>query len=348
MNTNDETTATGTSGATWTMPEALKVEKAFALPGIAFCAAKGAGANIYIGASDFGVHRIDTAAEKPAAVAISETKHQSYVTGIAAVGNVLISGGYDAALIWWNIETGEVIRRLEQAHAKWIRGLTLTPDGTRLITVADDMRTKVWDVETGAAIADWGDYDPKTPHGFPSMLYAVAVSPNGSWVATGDKTGRNLVRSLADGSIAATVDTPVMYTWDPKARRHSIGGVRSIAFSNDSALLAIGGMGKVGNIDHLEGASRIELFRWQSQERLHEIEDPKLKGLVEAVTFSSDDRSLFAAGGDNAGFLSVYDVTSGKLSVQERLGEHLHDIVLNEQERTVVCVGHHRGALVKV
>lgn len=346
---NGETTvADETPGTPWTMPEALKVEKAFALPGIAFCAAKGADAKIYIGTSDFGVHRVDAAAEKPVALAISEAKHQSYVTGLAAVGNVLISGGYDGALIWWNRETGEVIRRLEQAHAKWIRDLTLTPDGTRLVTVADDMRTKVWDVETGAAIADWGDYDLKTPHSFPSMLYTVAVSPNGSWVATGDKTGRNLVRSLADGTIAATVETPVMYTWDPKARRHSIGGVRSVAFSSDSALLAIGGMGKVGNIDHLEGASRIELFRWQTQERLHEIEDPKLKGLVESLRFSSDDRSLFAAGGDNAGFLSVYDVASGKLSVQERFGEHVHDFVLNEQERTVVCVGHHRGALVKV
>lgn len=344
----DTTTAAETPGTQWTMPEALKVEKAFALPGIAFCAAKGADAKIYIGTSDFAVHRLDTTVEKPVAVAIADAKHQSYVTGIASVGNVLISGGYDGALIWWNRETGEVIRRLEQAHAKWIRDLTFTPDGTRLVTVADDMRTKVWDAETGAAIADWGDYDLKTPHGFPSMLYTVAVSPNGSWVATGDKTGRNLVRSLTDGSIAATVETPVMYTWDPKARRHSIGGVRSVAFSNDSALLAIGGMGKVGNIDHLEGASRIELFRWQSQERLHEIEDPKMKGLVETLKFSSDDRSLFAAGGDNAGFLSVYDVASGKLSVQERFGEHVHDFVLNEQDRTLVCVGHHRGALVKV
>ena len=47
--------------------------------------------------------------------------------------------------------------------------------------------------------------------------------------------------------------------WDPKARIHSIGGIRSLAFSTDSTQLAVGGTGKINNIDHLEALARVEI-----------------------------------------------------------------------------------------
>ena len=330
------------------LPAKVRVEKNFSLPGIAFCAVRGGDAELFIGLSDFAIHRVDLAGEKLEAKAISESKHQSYVTGLVATGRTIISGAYDGALIWWNADTGEVIRRVEAAHSKWIRQLAITPDMTRLVSVADDMKTKVWEVATGNKLAEWGDYESKTPHGFPSMLYAVAISPDGKWLATGDRTGRVLVRSLADGVIAKTIETPIMYTWDPRARHHSIGGIRSLVFSRDSSLLAVGGMGKVGNIDHLEGPSRIEVFRWQSAERVHEIEDPKFKGLVEAMLFGTNDAWLIGVGGDHSGFVSVYNMGDGKLLAQEKAGEHLHDFVLLDGDRTIIAVGHNHGSVIHI
>ena len=155
-----------------------------------------------------------------------------------------------------------------------------------------------------------------------------------------------LVRDAATGEIAGRVETPVMYTWDPKARRHSIGGIRSLAFSSDSKLIAVGGIGKIGNIDHLGGSSRIEVFDWQSGERKHEIEDSKYKGLVEVMAFGPQNKWLAAAGGDHGGFVSVYNMEDGKLLAQEKAPMHVHDFELAADGSQLHAVGHEQGCVV--
>ncbi len=327
----------------------IKVSTKFRLPGIGFCVAGGEDpSRLYFGCSDFSIYQVESGAEKPKPKAVSEHKHDSYVTGIVRSGNTLISGSYDGSLIWWNAESGEVLHHVKDAHTRWIRRLAISPDGNIVASVADDMKTRLWNSQTREVIAAWGDYELKTPHGYPSMLYTVAFSADGTMLATGDRTGRVLVREVASGKIAATLETPVMYTWDPKARRHSIGGIRSLAFSNDSKFLAVGGMGKVGNIDHLEGASRIEVFEWQSGERKLEIEDTKFKGLVEQLKFGPGDQWIAAAGGANDGFVSLYTVADGKLLVQEKAPMHVHDFQLSSDGASLRAVGYEQACVVEI
>lgn len=329
------------------LPDGVKVRRTFPLPGIGLCLASQPDKSlIYSGLSDFSIVRVDVAAEKMEPAVIGSNGHSSYVMGLVRCGDALVSGGYDCSLIWWNAETGETIRRIGDAHSRWIRMLAANPDQNRIASVGDDMKTRLWDAKTGECLATWGDYELKTPHGFPSMLYAATFSPDGKWLATGDRTGRVLVRDVSNGQIAATLETPVMYTWDPTARRHSIGGIRSLAFSADSTQLAVGGMGKVGNIDHLEGVARIEVFNWQTKERRLEIEDNKHKGLVEALQFGPGDTWLASAGGDNSGFVSVWNMADGKVLAQDRAPMHVHDFELAADGRSIIAVGHQQGALI--
>jgi WD40 repeat protein len=133
-----------------------------------------------------------------------------------------------------------------------------------------------------------------------------------------------------------------MYTWDPRQRIHSIGGIRSVTFSPDGKSLAVGGIGKIGNIDHLDGAARVEVFDWRKGTRTHEFAKKKFKGLVEELVFPPSGDWLLAAGGANDGFLFVMDLANNKLLRQEKVAMQVHAVALNESADTLYAAGHGR------
>ena len=295
----------------------------------------------FLGCQDFKVYEVDFAAAKPEPKELYA--HESYVTGVAAAlgGRVVASGGYDGKLAWWDAEDRRVVRTAD-AHAKWIRKVIASPDGTLVASVADDMACKLWDAESGKLVRELRGHREKTPHNFTSMLYAVAFSADGKLLATGDKVGHVVVWDVETGKELAAVEAPVMYTWDPVQRLHSIGGIRSLAFSPDGRLLAVGGMGKVGNIDHLEGKSRVEVFDWEAGKRAVEFPGDKFNGLVNALRFAPDGSWLLGAGGAGEGFLQFYDVAAKKVLRQEKLPMHVHDVALSESGDAIYSVGHNR------
>ena len=177
------------------------------------------------------------------------------------------------------------------------------------------------------------------------MLFACAFSADARLLATADKVGHVVVWDVASGKQLAAVETPLMYTWDPKQRRHSIGGVRSVAFSPEAKLLAIGGTGQIGNIDHLEALARIEVFDWQENKRHVEHAGDKHKGLVERMEFSPSGDWLVSAGGDHEGFVKFLSFPDGKVLHQDKAPMHIHDFELNEACDTLLASGH--GKLVQ-
>jgi WD40 repeat protein len=188
-------------------------------------------------------------------------------------------------------------------------------------------------------------HQEKTPHHFPSMLFACAFTPDGRHLATADKVGHIVVWEAATGKQAATLEAPVMYTWDPVQRRHSIGGIRALAFSPDGRLLAAGGIGKIGNIDHLEGKARVEVFDWARGQRTHEFPGDKFNGLVESLRFHPEGAWLLAGGGANDGFLMFFDLGAKKALRQEKVSMHVHDLVLGDGAATLYAAGHGKIAV---
>ena len=319
-------------------PQKITIVKELSRPGVLFSLARVAGGSrVFVGASDAKVYDLDVMAEKPAPRDM--TGHESYVTGTVLAGSQLVSSAYDGRLIWWDTETHQVIRTIE-AHQRWIRELVATPDGSRVVSVGDDMVCRVWVVESGSLVHELRGHAAKSPHHFPSMLYTCAVSLVGDYLATGDRVGHNVVWELSSGKQIAAVETPTMYTWDPKQRIHSIGGVRSLAFSPDSSLLAIGGIGQIGNIDHLGGPARLEVFDWRKNERTHEFSDDKIKGLNERLVFHPENKWLLAAGGDHNGFYQFFDLATNKSTKHDKAPMHIHDMVLDAAADEIYAVGH--------
>jgi WD40 repeat protein len=258
-----------------------------------------------------------------------------------------VSGGYDGNLTWYDTAAGKVVRT-HPAHGKWIRKVVASPDGKLVASVADDMACKLWDVAGGKLVRELRGHRELTPHNFGSMLYAVAFSADGTLLATGDKVGHVVVWDVATGKELASVEAPIMYTWDKVQRLHSIGGVRSLAFSPDGKLLAVGGTGKIGNIDHLEAKSRIEVFDWKAGKQVAEFVGDKSQGLVNKLAFAPDGSWLLGAGGAGEGFFVFYDVAAKKPLRYEKLPTHVHDFDLSPACDSVVAVGHNRVTVHKL
>jgi WD40 repeat protein len=328
-------------------PDKVRVVKDLSRQEIVFAVArKPATGRIFFGGSDFAVRELDFEKDKLEPKELG--RHESYVTSLALAGTNLVSGGYDGKLIWWNIESGSKIRTVH-AHRKWIRCVRAAPDGTILASVADDMVCRIWDAASGQMIRELVGHDETTPHDFSSMLYACAFSPRGRFLATGDKVGHINVWELDTGRSLATIEAPDFYTWDPVQRRHSIGGIRALAFAPEPgvATLAVGGIGKIGNIDHLEGRPRVELFDWWSGKRLCELSGEG-KGLVEHIEFHPKGDWLLAAGGYSDGFFLFCDPAAKKVVSQIKVPMYVHDFDLNESCDKAYAVGHHKVALLEL
>ena len=187
----------------------------------------------------------------------------------------------------------------------------------------------------------------QTPHHFPSMLFACAISPDGR--TTRDRRQGRAHQRLGDrsGSRLAELEAPVFYTWDPVQRRHSIGGIRALAFSPDGTRLAVGGIGKIGNIDHLDSKPRIEVFDWRKGERLGEVQGEG-RGMVERLEFHPDGDWLLGAGGYTDGFLLFCDPAGKKVLAQAKAPMYVHDFALNEAGGKLYAVGHHQIAVLQL
>jgi WD40 repeat protein len=319
-------------------PSTLKVAKTISCPGTAFAVARQpASGRLFFGSSDFKVYEVDVAQPK---IQIKELgKHGSYVTGVALAGKVLVTGSYDGRMIWWDTEKRAQVRAVE-AHRKWVRHVAAAHDGRIIASVADDMVCRLWDATTGKPLHELRGHKETTPTHFPSMLYTCTFSADGRHLATADKVGHIVVWDVASGKPVTALEAPGMYTWDPVQRRHSIGGIRAIAFSPDAKLLAAGGIGKIGNIDHLDAKARVEVFDWRKGEKTHLFESDKFKGLVEHLQFHPRGDWLVAAGGAGDGFLEFMDLKEKKKYLrQEKVPMHIHDVALSETADTLYAVG---------
>jgi WD40 repeat protein len=292
---------------------------------------------LLVASSERKVFEID--ASKPSGDSRDRAPHARYVTAVRLAGRIAISGDYDGKLTWWDLDRDREIRTIS-AHGRWIRQLAVSPDGRTLASVGDDMVCRLWNIATGEMLREMRGHEEKTPTHFTSMLYAVAFSPDGSRLATGDRVGHIVVWDASSGRSLATMEAPALYTWDDVQRIRSIGGIRAFAFSPDGTQLAVGGVGQIGNVDALQGPSRVEIFDVQKKQRIHEFTGAQ--GIINRLVWHPQNEWICAIGGGSNGIILFHDPAKKAMIHQGNVAMHTHDMAFNEDFTTLYAVGHNK------
>lgn len=164
-------------------------------------------------------------------------------------GSMLASGSGDDTVKLWDVETKETVaarfkRFVTRRHIATLRGdivrvesVTFSPDGTILATGSPD-GVNLWDAETRRNIATLRGRGGKVP----SFVNAVRFSPDGSILAAALSDGEVKLWAVSGRPspiMNASSDQTASTLTRPIATLHGHeGGVYSVAFSPDGAILA--------------------------------------------------------------------------------------------------------------
>jgi WD40 repeat protein len=104
-----------------------------------------------------------------------------FVAVLFVLGEVLPTQAEEPPLL--QLDTG--------GHMARIKDIAFTPDGKQLVSAADDKTIRVWDAATGKTLRTIrGEIAP----GDTGKIYAMALSPDGKWLAAGGSTRGDEIR----------------------------------------------------------------------------------------------------------------------------------------------------------
>ncbi len=228
-------------------------------------------------------------------------RHKS--TANAAVftrdGKTAIVGDHSGDIVYWDVATGRVVRRLKAQGS--VFSLAITADGKTLASGAND-GLSLWDVATGKLISNYADVDR-------SALVQILFTPDGK-------------------TMALRFTNPRIYLWDVVRNKklHELkghtGDVQNMDFSPDGKTLASGGW-KDPHIRLWDVATGKETRRILTRE-----------SDITRVAFSPDGKTL-ASNGDRFG-LRFWDAASGK-KLREAERNLLEDFAYFPDGKTLVA-----------
>lgn len=209
-------------------------------------------------------------------------EHISIVNGVAFTpdGRFLLSAGAepDRRVLVTERASGRVVQRLA-GHPKGVSAVAPLPDNRRAVSVGEEGRVTLWDLEAGKAEREWTFDIP--------WITSVAVAPDGASALLGAANGRILRISLADGAILREY---------PKQNLM----VAQVAFDPAGRYVATAAGGMMGQTN-----PAITLWPLDGDAPLRQLAGPP--GTVLDLAVSRDGETIVAGGGDTVmGMFNAY------------------------------------------
>jgi WD40 repeat protein len=194
----------------------------------------------------------------------------------------LISSGFSGD-VWskptWNLQ------QTITAHSDWVRCLSFTPDGTKLVSGSFDKTIKLWQLDTGKVIYTLGDRL--------KGVFALAISPDGHFLASGSWDEKIELWQLETGTLVRNLS-------------HHQASVRSLAITPNSQTLISGSFDET-----------IVLWSLPDGEVIAKIVD---REPIAAIALSADGTFLASTGDD--GIVKIWSLSSGLKIAESNDNKH--------------------------
>ena len=198
------------------------------------------------------------------------------------------------------------------------RNLAFSPDG-KMVAFENGVSIHLWDTETGKTL-DVSHVDPtnETDASLENVINAFAFSPDGKRLASGTWGGDVHLWNSETGEALTTFFRAV-----PEKGHHNRDTIRTLAFSSDGAMLA------VGSDTHI----RIRLLEGERQ-----IGFKNVDGQTDALAFSPDSTVL--AIGRNNGGIELWEITTGdQFTTLDGHTGQVETLTFSPDSKTLVSTG---------
>lgn len=233
--------------------------------------------------------------------------------------SLMITGAYEGKIAWWDLNSDQPKpQHLIDAHQGYVRGVSVSPDGTLVATAGNDRLVKIWSVQTAKLL--------QTLEGHEYQIYNVKFHPGGRYLLSGDLRGNLKQWEIKTGKQVREFDGSALYKYDKTFHGH-IGGVRGMDISRDGKYFAISGIGEVSNAFAGIGVPTVILFDWETGKRLA-IMTPgdNFKGTCWGVQFHPENDFIAAVGGNSSGMIWFWKLGEEKPFTAQKVKSVPYDL----------------------
>ena len=206
--------------------------------------------------------------------------------------------------IWGAAHAGDsLIPQLDTGgHVAIVRGIAFTPDGKQLVSAGEDKVIRVWDLASGKTVRTMRG---ESILGSPGKIFAMALSPDGKWLAVGGDMANFTGAKLPDNEEVQTIR---LYDFESGKLVALLKGhtdiVRSLAFSPDGSKLISGSSDNTAIIWDTGVQSGVQV---PEPKLLHRLEGHKAD--IFSAVFSPDGSRAVTASFDKD--LRLWQVSDG-------------------------------------
>jgi serine/threonine protein kinase/WD40 repeat protein len=128
------------------------------------------------------------------------TGFNAIAVGLSRDEKFALSGGMDERVSLWDVETGQIVRKLDAVNKDQIRAVAFFPDGRRALSVSHDGLAHIWDVKTGKPLSKFGWHT--------AGIADAVIHPNGRHVISAGRDRMLRVWDSITGTELQRVELP--------------------------------------------------------------------------------------------------------------------------------------------